>query len=224
MDSASPLQFIKVRTTVPPLPLQAPGQPTCVETSRLILRPFSQNDLDDLHKLRTQMEVMKWTPRRAIDDSIEKTQAFLDAKIAAQGTSSLSFVICLASTGEVIGTGGVHSRTGRLGWPEIGYMLRKEFWGQGYASEFLRGFTQHWWSLPRAEEEVEVEGASIVADYRNGLLVTECLAAVTDVDNFGSQKVMEKHGFERVKRSVVTLEGRGEVPFFCYVLRQSKID
>ncbi|CEJ91063.1 hypothetical protein VHEMI06801 [[Torrubiella] hemipterigena] len=224
MDTISPLEFIKVKTTAPPLPFLGPGEQIQLQTERLILRPFSQNDLHGLHKLRTQMEVMKWTPRQAIDDSIEKTQAFLNAKMAANGIQGLGFVICLASTGEVIGTGGTHSRTGRLGWPELGYMLRKEFWGQGYASEFLSAFIEYWWSLPRTGEEIDVERASILAGEKNGSLVTECLAAVTDVDNIGSQKVMEKRGFVRVKKSSLAFEGRGEVPFYGYVLRRPHVE
>ena len=76
--------------------------------------------------------------------------------------------------GALIGTGGCHSRGGgMLGWPEIGYMLRREAWGMGYGTEFLAGFLEAWWALPRGEailagvqQRVDFLGARLPAALR----------------------------------------------------------
>ncbi len=61
------------------------------------------------------------------------------------------------SEGELIGDGGVH----KIGlthteWSEFGYKFRKEYWGFGYATEFVCTFMQFWWNLPRMNARIEV--------------------------------------------------------------------
>ncbi|MCT2562069.1 GNAT family N-acetyltransferase [Chryseobacterium herbae] len=58
---------------------------------------------------------------------------------------------------------------------EIGYTLGKKYWGKGIATEVSRALVNY--SL------LNTEGGDIVA--------------VTDLDNIGSQKVLEKAGFSR---------------------------
>ncbi|WP_223605598.1 GNAT family N-acetyltransferase [Chryseobacterium sp. OSA05B] len=59
---------------------------------------------------------------------------------------------------------------------EIGYTLGKKYWGKGIATEVSRALVKY------------------------SLLNTEAgdIVAVTDLDNIGSQKVLEKAGFSRI--------------------------
>ncbi|KAG7293309.1 hypothetical protein NEMBOFW57_003355 [Staphylotrichum longicolle] len=164
-----PSTFIRVRTTLPrrPFPPNATRQP--ITTERLTLRVLTQDDLAALHELRTQPEVMIWTALGKPDKDLAETQAKLDPFLPPRDEATFNFAICDRATGQMIGIGGCHLWRSAFGWPEVGYMLRKEFWGKGLGTEFLRGFLTG---------------------------VREQLIAVTATGNDKSQGVLGKAGFK----------------------------
>ncbi|KAJ3569014.1 hypothetical protein NPX13_g6227 [Xylaria arbuscula] len=107
------------------------------------------------------------------------------------------------TAGVLVGTGGVHHTRNAAGWPEVGYMLRKEYWGKGIATEFLRALIEAWWALPREEIEIEVDAETV--EGRGGeknsekLVVPEILTAIIETGNVGSRRVLEKAGFKEYK-------------------------
>ncbi|KAI2630217.1 acyl-CoA N-acyltransferase [Hypomontagnella submonticulosa] len=187
---------VKVRTRLPTRPLPPFAERKVIRTERLILRPFSEDDLDGLYALRTQAEVMNFTLTGRIDADKEETRAFIARFLPPNDSETYNVMICLASTGEIIGNGGMPRMDQTFGWPEIGYMIKREHWGQGYATEFLRGFVDNWWTLPRSEVELEVDPRSVDGS-RN---VPDMLTAVIDDDNRGSRRVLEKTGFREFKQ------------------------
>ncbi|KAI0521051.1 acyl-CoA N-acyltransferase [Xylaria bambusicola] len=201
MSSENPASKIKVQTTLPrhPFPPNAARAP--IRTERLIIRALTQDDLPALHALRTQPEVMACTALGRVDADVSETQAKLDPFLAPGDADTYNPGICLASTGELIGLGGVFRPTSEvLGWPEVGYMIRKEHWGKGYATEFLRAYVKDWWGLPREEGEVVVDGDSLLKDVvGEGGRVREMLGAIVEEGNIGSTRVMEKSGFKKFK-------------------------
>lgn len=106
--------------------------------------------------------------------------------------------IYLASTGEFVGLGGVFKTTSMLGWPEVGYMLKREHWGQGYGTEFLKAFATSWWSLPRSEVETDADELSVKPPV-DGERVPEMLCAIVASHNPASLRVMEKAGFKKFR-------------------------
>lgn len=199
-----PAGWITVTTTLPTLPYAALNVRPDIRSERLVIRSFKADDLHVLHGLRSQPEVMEWTLRGAVDSDLQETQRFLDRKLGPDGEINYSCVICLASTGEVIGTGGSHTRKGQLGWPDLGYMLRKEYWGQGYGTEFVRTFLRAWWALPRTSCTLIVDSNTISeGDLEEGTIVKECLIAIAAEENIGSQRVLRKAGMELAKTWVM---------------------
>jgi RimJ/RimL family protein N-acetyltransferase len=75
-------------------------------------------------------------------------------------------------------------------------MFVKEFWGKGIATEFVQAFVDEWWKLPRSVCEIEVEKSTVPS---NSEMAQEMYTAVTATDNFASQKILERRGFEKVK-------------------------
>ncbi|KAK8016485.1 GNAT domain-containing protein [Apiospora rasikravindrae] len=226
--------MIKVKTTLPkqPFPPNADRQP--IRTERLLIRALTQDDLQAVHELRTQPEVMIFTARGRVDANPAETQERIDSFLPPRGDrETYNTAVCLAATGELLGLGGVHNRASTaLGWPEIGYMFKREHWGRGYATEFMRAFLERWWALPRVEAEVEVDARSVAvaaADRDGGLadgngerVVPEMLSAIVDANNPGSLRVMQNAGFERFKEwqepdSRVGFEGKDVtlVAFTC---------
>ncbi|KAK1595886.1 acetyltransferase [Colletotrichum navitas] len=210
-----PLDFVTVRTSLPTIPLPPHASRLPMVTERLILRPLSLDDLQPLHVLRTQPEVMKWSAAGRVDADMEETRAKLAQNLPPNDADNYDFSICLRLTGEWIGIGGCkRAAGGELGWPEIGYMLQKDYWGSGYATEFVEAFLGAWWSLPRSECEVNVDKAT-VPGHLAGDVVNEIITAVTEPGNFASQKILSKWGFKKLKvwkeevREGTTLVGHG---------------
>lgn len=101
---------------------------TDLRTSRLLLRPPSRADLDALHAVYSDAEVMRYWSTPPHDDPAT-TRAHLDAMVARQSEPTQYFVI--ERNGRAIGCAGVHDGD------EIGFLLAREHWRQGLMSEAL---------------------------------------------------------------------------------------
>lgn len=99
-----------------------------IETERLILRPLTIADAQD---------VFEWT-RDEIVNKYMPYPVHKDVKQSAEWISSLGdkneFGFCLRTTGKVIGAGSVVYREEYEAY-ELGYNLNCTFWGLGYATE-----------------------------------------------------------------------------------------
>ncbi|KAK2608896.1 hypothetical protein QQS21_002609 [Conoideocrella luteorostrata] len=214
MFEPSGLEWVTVKTTLPATPYPQEE----IRTTRLVLRKFRADDLQSLFEMRAQPEVAAWTPSGKPETDIENTRSFLQKRLDGARDKNCTFVICLATTGEYIGHGGAHTQKGVLGWPEVGYSLRKEHWGKGYATEFLRAFLQLWRGLPRAECEIRVDVNTVDTGCIEGDPVSERLVAITAADNKGSRSVLAKNGFGLVKiwRTDNMREEGGTIDLLCY--------
>ncbi|KAL7939682.1 acetyltransferase domain-containing protein [Trichoderma chlorosporum] len=185
---------LKIRTTLPVIPpIDSRDE---IQTSRLIIRAPRISDVPALHILRIQHEVMKYSTKGA-DKTLEDTRRSLDEFFPPNDSKTYHFLIFEKDTGELVGKGGMHGIVGRnFGWPEVGYSFKQEAWGKGYGTEFLTAFLQNWWTLPRAQVEIQVDATSLEAQaLENGdAPVAEILVAVIDVQNLGSRRVLEKTG------------------------------
>ncbi|KAI5918217.1 acetyltransferase domain-containing protein [Camillea tinctor] len=196
---------IKVRTTLPAQPFLPAASRPAIHTARLELRAIVAADLEGVHALRTQPAVMVFTAVGRVDRDRAETQVFLDRFLPPNDTSTFNFAIRLRGSDEIIGTGGVHRCSGSaLGWPEVGYMFKKEHWGKGYATEFLGACMGAWWALPREERVVEVDAESVEGGdgegEGEGREAPEMVTAIVEGGNPNSVKVLKKVGFREFKR------------------------
>lgn len=194
MGSTEARDFVSVRALLPTLPLPPHAERLAMTTERLLLRPLAPEDLAALHELRTQPEVMSWTATGSIDKDLDFTRGWLEQFLPPNDSSTLNCAICLRETGKLVGVGGCHSYPGHIGWPEVGYLLRREVKGRGLATEFLRGWLKLWAALPRSEEEVSLRRQ--MAGGLSAGLVEEHLIAITRQDNGASRTILSKCGFE----------------------------
>ena len=122
-----------------------------LETERLILRRFTKDDADLLVDLDSDPEVMRYitggsaTPRETIEDEI--LPAFL--AYYERGDRYGFWAAIEKTTGSFIGWFHLRPPYGSSDpdAPELGYRLRRQFWGQGYATEgskalIHKGFTE----------------------------------------------------------------------------------
>ena len=120
-----------------------------LQTERLVLRPFRQDDLDRLSELMANPGFMRFSTGLY---SREQTATFLDKLLGwdEKGIPSL-FAVILSETGDLLGYCGFYHPEG-FDDTEIGYRLDPEFWNRGFATEAARavrdcGFRE--WKLDR---------------------------------------------------------------------------
>lgn len=155
---------------------------TEIETPRLLLRPWTEDDLEDFYEYASVEgvgEMAGWKHHPSIDVTKKILQSFLSDKNV--------FAIVYKETGKVIGSLGLHnswanedSKYQALKLKEIGYVLSKDYWGQGL--------------MPEAVMEV----IKFCFD-KWGL---DALTIGHFSDNNQSKRVIEKCGFQFVKQSV----------------------
>ncbi len=109
-----------------------------IETNRLILRPFSKDDLSDFYEYASEKgvgEMAGWHHHRNIKESKRILENFIK--------EDKTFAICLKQNNKVIGSLGVEKYgmektltefNGYIG-REIGYVLSKRYWGMGVMPE-----------------------------------------------------------------------------------------
>jgi RimJ/RimL family protein N-acetyltransferase len=152
-----------------------------LETDRLILRRFSDADVDNLVDLDADPEVMFFinggtpTPREEIEQTVLPRFLRYYDTYPAWGF----FAVIEKATGDFIGW--FHLRPdpdgGTTDEPELGYRLRQSAWGMGYATEGSRAL------VDRAFADL---GAARVF-------------ATTMAVNAASRRVMEKAGLRFVR-------------------------
>ena len=105
-----------------------------IRTERLLLRRAEVRDLEALHDILRDRQVMRYWSTPPHPD-LATTAAWLDRLLATDPAGSVEFVV--EYQGRVIGTvgGGV--------LPEVGYILHREYWGQGIAFEAMNAVIGH---------------------------------------------------------------------------------
>jgi RimJ/RimL family protein N-acetyltransferase len=147
-----------------------------IETERLVLRPWREADLLPFHLLCSDPEVMRYLgpfPGRAeVARAIARQQAF------AQAVGFCFWPVERKADGLFLGFCGL--KPGAVGTPierdvEIGWRLRADCWGKGYAREAAQASLDWAWAnLDRA-----------------------AVAAITVPDNRRSWGLMERLGMRR---------------------------
>ncbi|MBQ7592168.1 MAG: GNAT family N-acetyltransferase [Clostridia bacterium] len=122
-----------------------------LETERLVLRPFREDDAEAMFRGWTSdpevTEFLTWETHRSADE----TRGLLARWVSEyEKPERLNFAIEQKETGALIGGIDVVGYLGGVtGTPVIGYNLAKRYWGRGYMTEacravldllFLRGY------------------------------------------------------------------------------------
>jgi RimJ/RimL family protein N-acetyltransferase len=111
-----------------------------LDTPRLVVRPFADDDLDDVHALQRDPEVVRYLPWPV--RTREQSRQWLQDRVAAQTLAADDDVIAYAverrDDGRVIGSITLFLRSVEHRQGEIGFVLEQAAQGQGYAAEATR--------------------------------------------------------------------------------------
>ncbi len=147
-----------------------------IETARLFLREFRAEDEQDIHAYASDPEVVRlmiWGP-----NTPEITKTFLAGALKEQELWPRPFVslaIEQKSERRVIGSIGLRIKDEKNRAADIGYVLARACWRQGYMNEATRA----------------------ILDVAFGRLQLHRVWATCDVRNRASYRVMEKLGMRR---------------------------
>jgi len=117
-------------------------QSIMLESERLIFRKITQNDFDDLAVMFRDPDVMTAWEHTFTDEQIQK---WIDNQISRYQKEIVGyFAVKRKDTDEFIGQMGLlWSDFDELRVLEIGYMLKREYWGMGYAAEGAEALAQY---------------------------------------------------------------------------------
>lgn len=150
---------------------------TIIKTERLVLRPWKETDLQDFNEYASVDGVGQmagWPPHKTLEESAAILKMFMEEK----KTFAVEF------NGKVIGSLGIeeydeeklpefNEKQGR----EIGYVLAKDYWGQGLMPEAVKAVIKY-----------------LLEDVKLDFLI-----CCHFTDNEQSKRVQEKCGFEHYK-------------------------
>ena len=103
-----------------------------IETERLILRKFTEGDIESLFQIYRDEEVnqfLPWFPLKSLDEA----RSFFVTRYAAKYAQpqAYAYAICLKQNNDPIGYINIDMEEHH----DFGYGLRKEFWHQGIVTE-----------------------------------------------------------------------------------------
>ena len=106
-----------------------------LETDRLLLREFVEDDAESFFKLNNYPEVVRFVPDKPLLNVEQARQTLIDHPIADYRRYGFGRGACiLKSTGEQIGFAGL-KYLDELGEVDVAYRLLPAHWGQGLATE-----------------------------------------------------------------------------------------
>lgn len=208
--SAVPNEQIRPRhLTNPPTSIsilsQAPSTTTATRstTPRLTLRPLAMTDLQACYRLRSQPAVMAWQTQARPDQSIDETRAWLAKRTAwpafvcgielrcgggvGGGLSACEEGVNEEGGVDIIGVVGCHTLEPVA---TCGFLLSRECWGRGLATEALGGWLGLWWARigELAQRSPGQSEQSALTD----------LFAFCNIENESSRRVLMKCGFRAI--------------------------
>jgi RimJ/RimL family protein N-acetyltransferase len=108
-----------------------------ITTSRLLIRPFTMDDLDDLHAIQSREDVARylyWGPRTR-EEVAEKLAERTGMTVLEKDGDSLVLAVELRESGALIGDVNLWWLSEEHRQGEFGFVLHPDHHGHGYAGE-----------------------------------------------------------------------------------------
>lgn len=171
-----------------------------IKTERLTLRQFTINDSVELNKICNEKYILKWMPdwESSLEDR-EKWIEWVDTQYskATKATVRIMLAVTLSTDKKIIGMVGIGNKEEVDNEIEIAYFISEKYSNNGYITE----------------------AAKAIIDWSFRTLDIDYLIAIVELDNFPSQRIVEKCGFTKKKTKMILNScEKAELPFFYYRL------
>jgi len=151
-----------------------------IETDRLILRPFTLEDLDDFALICADPEVMRFigNGKPINKEAVKELLAWILSQYEEFGYGV--YAVTLKENNQLLGFCGlIRQIIDDEPHIELGYRFDRAFWGKGIATE----------------------AAQSIKDYAFTQLNIANLVSIIHVDNMGSKRVAQKVGLDYMKQT-----------------------
>ena len=149
-----------------------------LNTARLTLRPFTERDVEPLHRILTQDDMLRYFPRPEPPD-LARVERLVTEQLRHWEEHGLGWwAVELRSTGELLGWSGLQylPETDEV---EVGYLLSRPHWGRGLATE----------------------GAQTALRFGFETLRLSTIVGIVHPENTASQRVLAKAGLSFVNEA-----------------------
>jgi ribosomal-protein-alanine N-acetyltransferase len=154
--------------------LDVPDLLLTLTTDRLRLRELNMSDAPDVFAYASDPEVTRYTSW-ATHQTLADSERFLESVVLKYYTEKpMDWGIEHKDSGKLIGTCGLINWEPNHARAEIGYVLARPYWGQGYATEAVRA----------------------VISFGFHVMLLNRIQATCMLDNTASARVMEKVGMQ----------------------------
>lgn len=145
-----------------------------IETERLILRRYKESDIDVMYEIITDERLSKYIqyPSKTKEKELECIKKWI---AEADESKNERWVIETKNTHEIVGNIDVNTIVKNHNYCNVGYTIRYDYWGNGYACEALKAVSDHLLN-------------------ESGYYLVECCCNEL---NKQSSRVMEKAGFKK---------------------------
>lgn len=143
--------------------------------ARIDLRGFRQDDLQDFYAMHADPKVARYGSHPPFTELSQATERFERELSSRDAGRALAWVIADRDTDRLMGSTALFAIDREQGRAELGYALRPEHWGKGYAQEAVR----------------------LVLEHAFGTLHLRRIEADIDPRNTASCKLVERLGFVR---------------------------
>lgn len=153
------------------------------ETTRLIVKELSSRDIPALTEILSDPAVMQYSLRGVCDEAA--TRQFIGWCMDCYSSCGFGpWALFEKTSGDLVGFCGVGpERVGDVEEINLGYRLARRFWGQGLATEAVRGVMQYAFEQKRCASVIVIIEPEHTASVR-----------VTEKSGFGAYTVREFHG------------------------------
>ena len=151
-------------------------RPVTLDGERMVVRELADSDAPAVHKWAGDRDTVRWVPLGPLDRP-GTVQYVAQLITQAQRVPRLGYTLAIERRSDhaLLGTVSVEIDSFEHKRAELGYILRRDAWGQGYATE-AAGLLVKWLQ-------------------RQGSIVR--IGATTDADNSASAAVLQKVGLQR---------------------------
>ena len=144
-----------------------------LESDRLLLRQINNADVDEVFKLRSNPETMKYIPRPLLTSKEEALYHIKMIQDKIEANEGINWAVTLKGSSKLIGIVGHYKIKWEHFRSEIGYMILPEYNGKGIVSEVV----------------------GLLIDYGFNQMNLHSVEAIIDPGNTASARVLEKNGF-----------------------------